>query len=197
MKQRLIFEMEEIKNMMKESIVCKNEFLDQAGNIKLAADKIISCLKNGNKVLIFGNGGSAADAQHIAAELIGRFKMERKGLPAIALTTDSSILTAWSNDKNFATVFERQVEALARKGDVLIGISTSGVSENVLRAFNKGKEIGTLNISLTGRDGGKLKPLSDININSKSNETSRIQECHMLAYHIMCELVEREMSKIK
>jgi len=185
--------MEEIKNLIRESIEAKNNFLNQAGNIQKAANEIIKCLKNWNKVLLFGNGGSAADAQHIAGEFIGRFKLERKALPAIALTTDTSVLTAWPNDYEFSTVFARQVEALANKGDVLIGITTSGNSVNVIKAFEKGKEIGTVNISLTGNDGGKVKPLSDININSESKNTPRIQECHMVAYHIICELVEREM----
>ena len=185
--------MEEIKNLIRESIEAKNNFLNQAGNIQKAANEIIKCLKNWNKVLLFGNGGSAADAQHIAGEFIGRFKLERKALPAIALTTDTSVLTAWPNDYEFSTVFARQVEALANKGDVLIGITTSGNSVNVIKAFEKGKEIGTVNISLTGNDGGKVKPLSDININSESKNTPRIQECHMIAYHIFCELVERGM----
>ena len=109
---------EEIKNLIRESIEAKTNFLNQAGNIQKAADEIIKCLKNGNKVLIFGNGGSAADSQHIAGEFIGRFKLERKALPAIALTTDTSVLTAWANDYEFSTVFARQVEALAKKGDV-------------------------------------------------------------------------------
>jgi D-sedoheptulose 7-phosphate isomerase len=187
--------MDDIKNQIQESISAKQSFMSQAENIKKAADAIISCYKKGSKVLICGNGGSAADAQHMAAELVGRYKLERKGLPAIALTTDTSIITAWSNDYSFQTVFERQVEALAKNGDVLIGLSTSGNSENVIKAFNKGKEIGTINISLTGKGGGKLKAISDININSDSKDTPRIQECHVLAYHIICELVENEMVK--
>lgn len=184
-----------IKQRIEESIIAKKDFLNQSGNIQKAAEAIIKCLKNKGKVLIFGNGGSAADSQHIAGELVGRYLIERKSLPAIALTTDTSILTAWSNDYDFKSVFERQVEALARKGDILLGISTSGYSENVLLAIKKGKEIGTVNISLTGKDGGELKKISDININSNAKETPRIQECHMVAYHTICELVEREMAK--
>jgi len=190
-------EVEEIKSVIKESIRCKNDFLSEAQNIQKVSEKIIECFKKGNKVLIFGNGGSAADAQHIAGELVGRFKLERKALPAIALTTDTSILTAWSNDYDFSSVFERQVEALAKTGDILFGISTSGNSKNVIKALEKGKEIGTINLSLTGGDGGKIKKASDININSVSKNTPRIQECHMLAYHIICELVEKGMEKIK
>lgn len=187
--------MEHIIEIIKESIECKREFISQAANIKRAAERIAESLKSGGKVLIFGNGGSAADSQHIAAELVGRYKLERKGYPAIALTTDTSILTALSNDYGYTSIFGRQVEALAKKGDVLIGISTSGNSENVICAIEKGKEIGTTNISLTGRDGGKIKGISDVNINSSSEDTARIQECHVLAYHIICELVEKEMIK--
>ncbi|OGJ20188.1 phosphoheptose isomerase [Candidatus Pacearchaeota archaeon RBG_13_36_9] len=179
---------------MNESISCKNYFLKEAENIKKVSEEIIKCFNNGNKILIFGNGGSAADAQHIAGELIGRFKLERRALPAIALTTDTSVITAWSNDYDFSEVFERQVEALAKKGDVLIGISTSGNSQNVLKALKKGKEIGTINVSLTGGNGGKIKLASDININSPSQNTPRIQECHVLAYHIFCELAEKGVS---
>jgi len=175
---------EEIKNMMQESIDCKREFVGQAENIKKAADEVIKCLKNGGKVLTFGNGGSAADAQHIAAELVGKYKLERRPFPAIALTTDTSMLTAWSNDKSFESVFERQIEALAKEKDVLIGISTSGMSENVIIGLKKGKERGTVNISLTGNDGGEVKPLSDVNINVSSKNTPRIQECHILSYHM-------------
>ena len=179
--------------MMQESIDCKNDFIDQADNIQAVADKIIESLKNGGKVLLCGNGGSAADCQHIAGEFVGRFKLERKSLPAIALTTDTSILTAWSNDYEFESVFARQVEALGKQGDVLIGISTSGNSKNIVKAFEKGKEIGTVNISLTGNDGGVIKQVSDLNINVNNNSTPRIQECHVLAYHIFCGLVEKGM----
>lgn len=185
--------MEKIKEMMKESIETKEAFLKEAEQISKAIDVMIQCYKNGNKILICGNGGSAADAQHIAAELVGRYKLERKGLPAIALTTDSSILTAWSNDYGFESVFERQVEALGKEGDVLIGLSTSGNSPNVVKAFEKARKMNLKTISLTGNEGGKLKPLSDININVSSKNTPRIQECHLLAYHIICEEVEKQM----
>ena len=185
--------MKQIIKIIEESIECKREFIGQAVNIKKAAERIVASVKAGGKLLAFGNGGSAADAQHMAAELVGRYKLERKGYPAIALTTDTSILTAVGNDYGYASIFERQVEALAKKRDVLIGISTSGNSENVVRAFEKGKAIGTFNISLTGKDSGRIKGISDININSASENTARIQECHVLAYHILCELVEQEM----
>lgn len=187
---------EEIKNLIKESIECKEEFYSQIDNLDKAAQAIIECYKKGNKVLIFGNGGSAADSQHIAAELIGRFKHERRSLPAIALTTNSSNITALGNDYSFDIVFSRQIEALASKGDVLIGISTSGKSKNVIEALRKGREKGTFNITLTGNGGGTMKQLSDVNIDSSSTNTPRIQECHILAYHIICELVEKEIMNI-
>ncbi len=187
----------EIENIMEESIEVKKEFINEIENIEKVVNIIVNCYKKGNKILIFGNGGSAADAQHIAGELVGRFKKERRGLPAIALTTDTSVLTAWSNDYDYSTVFERQVEVLAKKDDILLGISTSGNSENVIKAFEKGKQIGTLNISMTGKDGGELKNISDLNINSNSNNTPRIQECHVLAYHIICELVEKNLFENK
>ena len=189
--------MEFIEELIKESMTAKKEFISEAPNINNAANRIVKAFKDGKKILICGNGGSAADSQHMAAELVGRYKLERRGLPAIALTTDSSILTAWSNDYNYEKVFSRQVEALAKKGDVIVGISTSGNSKNVINAFLRGSEIGTINISLTGKDGGEIKKISDININSNSTNTPRIQECHMTAYHIICEIVEREMMENK
>jgi len=184
-----------IKQRIEESINTKKEFIEESQNINDAVDAIVKCLKNNGKVLVFGNGGSAADAQHFAGELVAKYMIERKALPVIALTTDTSIITAWSNDykDGFQNVFARQVEALAKKQDVLIGISTSGNSENVVCALEEGKDIGTINISLTGKDGGKIKQLSDININSSSTSTPRIQECHEVAYHTICELVEKEM----
>jgi D-sedoheptulose 7-phosphate isomerase len=187
--------MKRINEIIEESIACKRKFIDQTGNIKQAAEKITASLKAGGKLLVFGNGGSAADAQHMAAELVGRYMLERKGYPAIALTTDTSILTAVGNDYGYASVFERQVEALAKKRDVLIGLSTSGNSENVVRALEKGRAMGTVNISLTGKDGGRIKAISDVSINAPSEKTARIQECHGLAIHILCELVEQEMTQ--
>ncbi|MBR9699988.1 D-sedoheptulose 7-phosphate isomerase [Candidatus Woesearchaeota archaeon] len=179
-----------MKETMEESIKAKKEFLNQSSKIKEVISRLIECFEKGNKLLICGNGGSAADAQHIAAELVGRFKKTRKGLPAISLSTDTSILTAWSNDYEFETVFERQVEALGKKGDALLAISTSGNSKNILKAVEKAKEQGMTTISLTGKDGGKLKQLTDLNINSSADSTARIQECHLLAYHIICEEIE-------
>jgi len=155
-----------------------------------AAQACIDTLKNGGKILLFGNGGSAADAQHIAAELTGRYKKERRGLAAIALTTDSSALTAIGNDYGYDKVFARQVEALANPGDLLIGISTSGNSANVLEAFRVGKEKGCQSVGLSGRDGGAMRALCDINLIIPSDDTPRIQEMHSLLGHTLCQLVE-------
>jgi D-sedoheptulose 7-phosphate isomerase len=155
-----------------------------------AASTITACLESGGKLLLFGNGGSAADAQHLAAEFVGRFVMERQGLPAIALTTDSSILTAIGNDYGFETVFARQIEALGRPGDVAIGISTSGNSPNVLQAFKKARNVGLTSIGLAGKDGGAFHEFADIAIVVPSSNTARIQECHIAIGHIFCELFE-------
>jgi len=183
---------EQILSAIEESIEAKEYLKEQEDSLLGAAEIIFKRFQEGRKLLTCGNGGSAADAQHIAAEFTGRFKKERKGLPAIALTTDTSFLTAWANDyeEGFETIFERQVQSLAKRNDVLWGISTSGNSENVVRAFRKGREMGTYNLSLTGRDGGKLKELSDLNINIPVAATARIQEAHELAYHIICGLVD-------
>jgi len=152
---------------------------------------LIHALQKGHKILTMGNGGSAADAQHFAAEMVGRFLMERKALPAIALTTDTSILTAVGNDYGFDDVFKRQVEALAEPGDVLIGISTSGNSTNIKRAFEVGTEVGAKTIGLLGRDGGEIASKTDFNLTVSSLETPRIQEAHLVIIHILCDLVEK------
>jgi D-sedoheptulose 7-phosphate isomerase len=141
-------------------------------------------------VLLCGNGGSAADAQHIAAELTGRYKTQRQGLPAIALSTDTSALTAISNDYGYEKVFERQVEALAQSGDLLIGISTSGNSQNILNALQKAKALQCKTIGLSGRDGGEMNRLCDINLVVPSQDTPRIQEMHILFGHILCQIVD-------
>lgn len=158
---------------------------------------ISKALASGNKLLIMGNGGSAADAQHFAAEIIGRFKMERRALPAIALTTDSSALTAIGNDYGFDAVFSRQVEGLGSPGDVVLGISTSGNSPNVLAALVKGRESGCHTIGLLGRDGGSIKDACDISIIIPSCDTPRIQEGHITLIHIMCDLIEKRMFGIE
>jgi D-sedoheptulose 7-phosphate isomerase len=161
--------------------------------IAVCARLLTSALKNGHKVLTIGNGGSAADAQHLAAELVGRFLMERKALPAIALTTDTSILTAVGNDYGFDEVFKRQVEALAHPGDILIGISTSGNSTNVVRALEAGREIGVTTIGLLGRDGGEIGKLVDLALTVPSLDTPRIQEAQLFIIHILCDLVEKDL----
>lgn len=183
----------EIDLSFEDSIKAKKDALSQKENILNSVEMIVACIKTGNKVLICGNGGSAADAQHIAAELVGRFIMERKGYPAIALTTDTSILTAWGNDYNFDTVFSRQIEALGKENDVLIAITTSGSSKNIIEAIKKAKSQKMKIIGLLGKDGGQAKSLCDIPIIIPSKITARIQEGHMLIYHIMCELIEKEL----
>lgn len=154
-----------------------------------------AALGAGNKLLVMGNGGSAADAQHFAAEIIGRFKLERPALPAIALTTDSSILTAIGNDYGFDAVFSRQVEGLGRPGDVVFGISTSGNSPNVVAALSKARDLGCRTVALTGRDGGTLKTVADISIIVPSHDTPRIQEGHITIIHILCDLLEKGLFK--
>ena len=159
-------------------------------DLEAASNLAVEVLKRGNKVLLCGNGGSAADAQHIAAELTGRYKTERRGLPAIALTTDTSALTAISNDYGYAKVFDRQVEALANKGDLLIGISTSGNSSNIISALECAKALGCHTIGFSGRDGGAMNQVCDINLVVPSNDTPRIQEIHILLGHTMCQIVD-------
>ncbi len=183
-----------LKEYFEESCKVKLDFIEKnQENLEKAIVIISKCLKRGNKILICGNGGSAADSQHFAAELVGRFKLERKGLSAIALTTDTSILTAIGNDYGFDKIFERQVEALGKEGDVLVGISTSGNSENVIKAVKKAKEIGIYTIGLLGKSGGKLKDLVDLSLIVPSGNTPRIQECHLTIYHIICEEVEKRL----
>jgi len=162
-----------------------------------AADLITTCLRAGGKVLFFGNGGSAADAQHLAAEFVGRFVLERAGLAAISLTTDPSILTAVGNDYGFDQVFARQVQALGRPGDIAVAISTSGNSPNVLQAVKEAKKHGLNVIGLTGKDGGALAREARVAITVGSDNTARIQECHIAIGHIFCELVERELIEAK
>ena len=163
--------------------------------IEIAAKLCIDSLKNGNKILIFGNGGSAADAQHIAAEIVGRYKTERKGLSAIALTTDTSILTSISNDYGYLYMFKRQVEALANDGDVLIGISTSGTSPNVISALKLTKELGCKAIGFSGRDGGELNSFCDVNLIVPVKDTPRIQEMHIFIGHTICHLIDLAFDK--
>ena len=158
--------------------------------IEEAGDLIVQAIRSGNKILTAGNGGSAADAQHFAAEFVGRFKVERKGLPCIALTTDSSILTSVSNDYGYTAVFERQVESLGNEGDVFFGISTSGNSENIIRAAKIARNMGISCVLLLGRDGGEAARYGDCVITVGSTETPRIQEAHILIIHLICGYVE-------
>jgi D-sedoheptulose 7-phosphate isomerase len=159
-----------------------------------AARRLVECYRGGGKILVMGNGGSAADAQHFAAELVGRYKRERRALPAIALTTDTSILTSVSNDYSYEDVFSRQVEAHARPGDVVIGISTSGNSPNVCRALRAAKEKGAVTVVLGGGTGGKMKELADVVLIAPSSDTPRIQEAHITMIHIICDLVEESIA---
>lgn len=175
-----IFLFKEVKESLKDEII-------------ESAKIIINSIKKGNKLLICGNGGSAADSQHFAAELVGRFKKDRKALPAISLTVDTSILTAWSNDYSFDTVFSRQVEAVGKKGDVLFGISTSGNSQNVIEAFKIANKTGIYTIALSGKDGGKMKKYAKLNIIVPANDTARIQEAHILIIHILCSIIEKTL----
>ena len=158
----------------------------------------INSMKNGGKIMFCGNGGSAADSQHLAAELVGRYKMNRPALNSIALTTDTSILTAIGNDFGYDTIFERQVEGLGHKGDVLIGLSTSGNSKNVLLAMDKAKAMGITTVAFTGESGGKMKQQADIAINVPSNTTNNIQEMHISVGHILCGYIEKALApKVK
>ena len=185
--------MERVKNLLNISADLKKTVAETlSSEILEATQKIQGRLEAGGKLLLMGNGGSAGDAQHIAAELVGRFKKERKAMPALALTVDTSSLTALGNDYGFDTIFERQVEALANKNDTVIGISTSGNSKNVIRAVNKANSIGAFTIGLLGNDGGKLKDAVNLPIIIPSNDTARIQEVHITIGHIICEIIEED-----
>ncbi len=186
---------EDIAKRIEESISVKNNILNDTcliDAIERATTIVVSAIKNGNKVIFCGNGGSAADSQHLAAELIGKFYFNRQPLPAVSLTVNTSIITAIGNDFGFDKVFARQLEGIGRTGDVLIGLSTSGNSENVVEAFRIAKKIGIKTVAFTGANGGVLKDFADILINVPSNDTPRIQEAHILIGHIICELVEKE-----
>jgi D-sedoheptulose 7-phosphate isomerase len=179
-----------INKLFEESSTSILKSTKLSNEIEKVVDSITQTYQNGNKVIIFGNGGSAADAQHFAAELMGRYLLERISLPAIALTTDTSIITALGNDYGFDKIFSRQCESLVKKNDVVIGISTSGKSENVLNGIIASKKNGAITIGITGDTGGKLQKLVDIPIIVPSKSTPRIQEVHRIIIHIICELVE-------
>ena len=180
---------------MKESSDLILNSKNLAEKINKSVNEIIKCFSMGHKIIIFGNGGSAADAQHIVAEFIGRFQKERKSLPAISLTTDSSIITSLSNDYSYDIVFSRQCESLVSKGDIVLGISTTGNSKNVEEGIKTAKKMGAVTIGLLGGDGGIISNVVDIPIIVESKNTARIQEVHRVIYHIMCELVESEIAE--
>jgi len=182
-----------INKQIKNSINVKEKILNNQELMKLIQEVALRCVevyKNGNKTIIAGNGGSAADAQHIAGEFVSRFYFDRPGLPSIAITTDTSVLTAIGNDYGYEKVFARQVQANGVKGDMFIGISTSGNSANVIEALKECKEKGIITVGLTGETGGKMAPLCDYCIKVPSKETPRIQEVHIMIGHIICSVVE-------
>jgi len=183
----------DIEHIFIESIRVKEAAYNTNKDKILDAIKLMTtALKAKRKLLFFGNGGSAADSQHIAAEFIGRFQKERRALPAIALTTDTSILTALSNDYGYDTVFARQIAGLGRKGDIAVGISTSGNSPNVLKGIQAAKKMGLKTVSFTGGNGGKLAKMTDISLIVPSKITARIQESHLVMAHAICEMVENQ-----
>ena len=186
-----------IRGAIRESIEVKSDLLNQ--HVSTIADLsrlLIHALRAGKKLVLFGNGGSAADAQHVAAELVNRFQMDRNPLPAIALTTDTSILTSVGNDLAFDELFSRQVRALVQRGDVAVGISTSGNSSNVINGIIAAKEKGAVTVGFTGRSGGRLKDLVDTCCHVSSESTARIQEAQITIWHALCEVIEREMFSV-
>ena len=185
---------EKIKDILLESIQVKEEILRTGiGKIVEIAELIIECLKKNGKIILFGNGGSASDSQHIAAELVGRFKKDRTSLAAIALTTNTAILTSLANDYGYEIVFAKQVEALGQKNDTIIGISTSGKAKNVAAGIKQAKKMGLKTVALSGGDGGELAKLADVSLLVPSLVTARIQEAHITIGHIICELVEEAL----
>ena len=184
---------EKIRNYILSSSEIVDSSISLAPNIEKSITAIVKCLRKGNKVVLFGNGGSAADAQHIAAELIGRFSINRKSLPAIALSDNPSTITAISNDFSFDLVFSRQCESLISKGDIAIGISTSGNSLNVKKGINTSKKNGATTIALLGNKGGTIKKFVDIPLIVNSTSTPHIQEVHRIIYHVICQIVEKKL----
>jgi D-sedoheptulose 7-phosphate isomerase len=180
-----------IIKIFKESNRVKEAFINEnLSKLVSVVEAVIVALKAGNKILIFGNGGSAADAQHLAAEFINRFVIERPPLPAIALTTDSSVLTSIGNDYDFSEVFSKQIRAIGQAGDIAWGISTSGNSSNVLKALEMAKKMGLVTVAFTGKDGGSIAKIADFAVNVSSSVTARIQEAHITAGHAICDLVD-------
>jgi D-sedoheptulose 7-phosphate isomerase len=189
MQKTILDELTSHQNTIKNVIEVLQDDILKAS--KLAVDT----LKNKNKILLCGNGGSAADAQHIAAELTGRYKCERRGLPAIAITTDTSALTAIGNDYGYDRVFDRQVESLANNGDLLIGISTSGNSKNIINAINVAKKFGCKSVGFSGKNGGAMRDICDVNVIIPSDNTPRIQEMHILVGHIICQIIDDNLKE--
>jgi len=185
----------EIKKNIIDSSKIIHKSVDLIPEIKKSVQIMSNCIKRGHKIVIFGNGGSAADAQHIAAELVGRFHRKRKSIPAISLTTDTSTITSIANDFSYDVIFSRQCESLVTKGDVVIGISTSGNSKNVKNGLIKSKQNGAHTIGLLGNKGGSIKNIVDISIIINSKSTPRIQEAHRTIYHIICDLVEKSIAQ--
>ena len=184
---------QKIQGMIKESADVKVLALKLAPQIEKAAKMVEAALKKGNKVILAGNGGSSSQASHIAAEFTGKYKLERKSLPGISLSADMSAITSIANDYGYEHVFSRQLEGLGNKGDVFIGLSTSGNSENIINALSTAKKNGIKTVSLIGKGGGKMKGIADIDIIIPSANTPRIQECHLMILHIICEIVEENM----
>ena len=185
-----------IKNILQESCDVKQKVIGDDRLIKVIQDVTTACihaLSNGNKILFAGNGGSASDAQHIAAELVGRFEKNRNGLPALALTTNSSQLTAIANDYGYDSVFQRQVQALGKSGDVFFGLSTSGNSKNVVNAVEQCKQLNVISVAMTGESGGQLQAMCDYCINVPSSNTARVQEVHITIGHIICLAIEESI----
>lgn len=177
--------------LFKDSCRVKEAFInDHLGRLVNVIEVLTAALKAGNKIIIFGNGGSAADAQHLAAEFVNRFIIERPPLPAIALTTDTSVITSIGNDYDFSEIFAKQIRALGQQGDVAWGISTSGNSPNVLKGLEMAKKLGLITLALTGKDGGPIAQMADWSLNVSSNSTARIQETHITIGHAICELVD-------
>jgi len=190
-----------VNHMIEETLEQSSKIIadlhDLSDEIDKTANLIITAINKNRKIIIIGNGGSAADAQHIAAEFLGRYKLKRKSIPAIALTSNSSTTTAIANDYDFSNIFSRQCESLVSKGDVVIGISTSGNSENVVKGLRTSKKNGGLTIGLLGNKGGKIKNIVDISLIVKATSIPRIQEAHRVIYHIICEIVEEEVARIE
>lgn len=184
-----------IKNHLKEHIVTMEKLEAHVPFMEDLAKRILTSLDAGGKVLFFGNGGSAADAQHLAAELVVRFRQNRRALAGIALTTDTSILTACANDFGFDTIYARQIEALANPGDVVIGISTSGNSANVVQGLQAAKDKQCLTVAFTAQEGGQCATIADIAFRAPSTVTARAQECHLFVGHVLCDLIEEAISE--